>query len=150
MILARLESLLKNQPGSRENLQLVGYVVSRVLEKNGVAAANFHLLTARKDQLQTARLTSADGLPDGVKVVAGALVEGRSFASTTGGFGRRARDFQIHLGDDVKFQVAGRPLEARVVAVFNREGRAPVRYDLVFPQVALEGISGCLLRGGPR
>ena len=50
-----------------------------------------------------------------------------------------ARDFQIHLGDRVKFQVAGRPVDASVVAVFRREGRAPVRYDLVFPQAALRG-----------
>jgi putative ABC transport system permease protein len=48
------------------------------------------------------------------------------------------RDFQLRLGDNLRFQVAGRPLAAQIVAVFHREGRAPVRYDLVVPQLALK------------
>jgi putative ABC transport system permease protein len=47
-------------------------------------------------------------------------------------------DFQLRLGDNLTFRVAGRLLAARIVAVFRREGRAPVRYDLVVPQAALK------------
>ena len=135
----QIGELLQNQPGVQGKLELVGYVVSRVLEKNGVAAANLPLTNTRKDQLQTARLTSADGLPDGVKVVAGHWWNAGASNPQLAVSEEDARDFQIHLGDRVKFQVAGRPVDASVVAVFRREGRAPVRYDLVFPQAALRG-----------
>jgi putative ABC transport system permease protein len=69
-------SAAKESAGSAEgSWQLVGYVVSRMLEKNGVPAANLALSNNRKDQLQTVRLTSADALPDGLKVLEGPLVE---------------------------------------------------------------------------
>jgi putative ABC transport system permease protein len=78
-------------------------------------------------------------LPDGVKVVAGHWWNAGASNPQLAVSEEDARDFQIHLGDRVKFQVAGRPVDASVVAVFRREGRAPVRYDLVFPQAALRG-----------
>lgn len=131
-------ALLKGQPGVQSNLQLVGYVVSRVLEKNGILTGNLPLSNNRKDQLQTARLTSADALPDGLKILEGHWWKLGEASPQLAVAEEDVRDFQIHLGDKVKFQVAGRPLEARVVAVFRREGRAPVRYDLVFPQAALK------------
>jgi hypothetical protein len=55
------------------------------------------------------------------------------------------RDFQIHLGDKVKFQVAGRLLEAQVVAVFRREGAHPCDTILSFRRPHSR-ISRCLLR----
>ncbi len=50
------------------------------------------------------------------------------------------RDFGLRVGDRLQFQIAGRIVEAPLVAVFRREERAPVRYDLVFPKSALEGL----------
>ena len=136
---SQVGALLKDEPGVQSPLQLVGYVVSRVLDKNGVAAANLPLSATRKDQLQTARLTSADRLPDGLTVLKGQWWKAGEAKPQLAVSEQDARDFQIHLGDDVKFQVAGRPVEARVVAVFKREDRSPVRYDLVFPELALKG-----------
>jgi putative ABC transport system permease protein len=46
----------------------------------------------------------------------------------------------LRVGDQVKFQVAGRYITAPLVAVFRREQRAPVRYDLVFPRYALKSL----------
>ncbi len=132
-------SLLKNQPGVNGKLELVGYVVSRVIDKNGVSTDHLPLTNTRKDQLQTARLTTAQGLPDGLKVVEGhwwTPSEGNPQLAVSE---EAVRDFQLRLGDKLKFQVAGRPLAAQIVAVFQREGRAPVRYDLVVPQLALTG-----------
>jgi putative ABC transport system permease protein len=130
--------LLKDQPGVQSQLQLVGYVVARVLEKNGIAAANLPLSTNRKDQLQTARLTSADALPDGLNVLQGQWWHAGEVNPQLAVSEQAMRDFQIHLGDNVKFQIAGRTVASRVVAVFKREDRSPVRYDLVFPQAALK------------
>jgi putative ABC transport system permease protein len=117
----------------------VGYVVSRVLEKNGIAAASLPLSPARKDQLQTARLTSANGLPEGLIVLQGHWWRLGDATPQLAVSEENARDFQIRLGDSVLFQIAGRNLAARVVAIFKRGDRSPVRYDLVFPELALKG-----------
>jgi putative ABC transport system permease protein len=136
---ARVAALLRDQPGVSGKLELVGYVVSRVLDKNGILLDRLTLSNQRKDQLQTVRLTTAQALPEGLKVQKGrwwAPGEGDPRLAVSE---EALRDFQLRLGDKLKFQVAGRPLEAPIVAVFRREARAPVRYDLVVPQAALRG-----------
>jgi putative ABC transport system permease protein len=135
---SRIGALLKDQPGVQGKLQLVGYVVSRVLEKNGVPAGDLRLSNMRRDQLQTVRLTSADGLPDGLKVLEGRWWGTGETRPQLAVSEENVHDFKIHLGDKVRFQVAGRLLDTQVVAVFRREGRAPVRYDLVLPEAALK------------
>ena len=135
---SQVGALLKNQPGVQSPLALVGYVVSRVLDKNGMATANLRLSAARKDQLQTVRLTSADSLPDGLKILKGKWWRKGETDPLLAVSEQDVRDFEIHLGDRVSFQVAGRTLTAPVVAIFKREDRSPVRYDLVFPQGALK------------
>jgi putative ABC transport system permease protein len=135
---AQVGSLLKNQPGVHGRLELVGYVVSRLLEKNGVPADSLPLSANRKDQLQTARLTTAQALPEGLKVLRGRWWDAADTQPSMAISEEAARDFEMHLGDRVKFRVAGRTLEAPIVALFKREGRAPVRYDLVMPQGALK------------
>lgn len=137
---SQVAALLREQNGVKSPLQLVGYVVSRVLEKNGVPAANLPLSTARKDQLQTARLTSANQLPDGLTVMQGHWWSPGDANPQLAVSEENARDFQIRLGDGVLFQVAGRTLSARVIAIFKRGDRSPVRYDLVFPEAALKGL----------
>ena len=117
-------TLLEGQPGVTGKLALVGYVVSRLVEKNGVPADKMPLTTQRKDQLQTAQAEHRTISTGRHKSAAGPLV----------GFGRLnckdfpfseevMRDFKLYLGDSLKFQVAGRPLNAKVVAVFRRDGR---------------------------
>jgi putative ABC transport system permease protein len=135
---SQVGALLKDQPGVQGKLQLVGYVVSRVLDKNGVTTANLPLNNNRKDQLQTVRLTSAEGLPDGLQVLEGRWWDAADTNPQLAVSEEDVRDFKIRMGDRLKFQVAGRPLEAPVVAIFRREGRAPVRYDLVMPHAALK------------
>src|SRR5438270_3330587 len=51
-----------------------------------------------------------------------------------------ARDFRLKVGDQIRFQIAGRTVSAPVVATFRRLERAPVRYDLVFPREALKDL----------
>jgi putative ABC transport system permease protein len=136
---SQVAALLKGQPGVNGKLQLVGYVVSRLIDKNGVPADKLPLSNNRKDQLQTARLSTAQLLPEGLKVLQGHWWDANDSNPQLAVSEEALRDFRLRLGDHVKFQVAGRPLAARIVAVFRREGRAPVRYDLVFPQAALNG-----------
>jgi putative ABC transport system permease protein len=135
---SRVGALLKDQPGVKGKLELAGYVVSRLVEKNGILSDKLQLSNARKDQLQVVRLTTAQSLPDGLKVLQGGWWDARDDRAQLAVSEEAVRDFQLHLRDDMKFQVAGRLLDARIVAVFRREGRGPVRYDLVLPQAALK------------
>jgi putative ABC transport system permease protein len=134
----QFSTLLEGQPGVTGKLALVGYVVSRLVEKNGVPADKMPLTTQRKDQLQTARLNTAQSLPEGIKVLQGRWWGSGDSTPQLAVSEEVMRDFKLYLGDSLKFQVAGRPLNAKVVAVFRRDGRAPVRYDLVVPQSALK------------
>jgi putative ABC transport system permease protein len=132
--------LIEAQPGVTSKVELVGYIVSRMLEKNGVPAERLPLRKARKDQLQTIRITTAAAKPNGIEVKKGRWWDASTRQPQLAASEQAQRDFGLRVGDRLKFQIAGRILEAPVVAVFRREERAPVRYDLVFPKSALEGL----------
>ena len=134
---SRIAALLQGQPGVNGKLELVGYVVAKCIEKNGIAVDQLPLSKNRKDQLQTARLTTAQALPEGLKVLAGRWWAAAETNQQLAVSEEDMHDFQLHLGDNVEFRVAGRPFRTKITAVFRREGRAPVRYDLVVPQAAL-------------
>jgi putative ABC transport system permease protein len=109
-----------------------------MLGNNGVPTDKLPLSSERKNHLQTVRITTAESKPDTLE-----LKEGRWWASNTrepqlAVSDEAERDFGLRLGDRVQFQVAGRILNARLVAVFRRTARATVRYDLVFPREALQ------------
>jgi putative ABC transport system permease protein len=121
-------------------VQLVGYIVSRMLGKNGVPIDQLPLSKARKDQLQTIRITTAAALPDGLELRGGQWWATGSAEPQLAVSEQAAREFHLKIGDRVKFQMAGRTIDAPLVAVFRRLQRAPVRYDLVFPREALKGL----------
>ncbi len=131
--------LVQSQSGVTGKLELVGYVVSRMIDKNGVPVDRLKLTNVRKDQLQTIRITTASTLPDSLNVQRGRWWTPGATAPQLAVSEQAERDFHLHLGDRIQFQVAGRSVTAPLVAIFRREQRAPVRYDLVFPQFALKG-----------
>ena len=98
------------------------------------------LSSARKDELQTVRITSARLCRTVWKSSEGSWWAAESTRPQLAISERAQRDFHLRLGDRVVFQIAGRKVEAPVVAVFQREQRAPVRFELVFPLRALEGM----------
>jgi putative ABC transport system permease protein len=135
-----ITKLIESQPGVTGKVELVGYIVARMLEKNGVPAENLPLTSERKNRLQTIRITTAEAMPDTLE-----LQEGRWWAPTIrepqlAVSDEAQRDFGLKLGDHLQFQAAGRTLKAPLVAVFRRSARAPVRYDLVFPRAALQDL----------
>lgn len=130
--------LIESQPGVSGKVQLVGYIVSRMLEKNGVPTEQLPLTKVRKDQLQTVRITTARALPDGLKLRQGSWWPASSAAPQLAVSEQAQRDFHLQVGDRLRFQIAGRAIDAPLVAVFRREQRSPVRYDLVFPQSAMQ------------
>ena len=135
-----ITDLIQSQPGVSCKLELFGYIVSRMLSKNGVPADQLKLTNNRKDQLQTIRITTAESLPNSLAVKRGRWW-GANAADPQLAISERAqRDFHLRLGDQIEFQIAGHNIAAPVVAVFEQQQRAPVRYDLVFPRFALKGL----------
>ncbi len=132
--------LIESQPGVTGKVELVGYIVSRMLQKNGIPADQLHLSNSRTDQLQAVRITTAESLPYGLELKKGHWWDSDSTVRQLAISEEAQRNFRLKLGDVVQFQIAGRKISAPVVAVFRREERAPVRYDLVFPRFALKGL----------
>ncbi len=137
---AAVSKLVESQPGVSGKVQLVGYIVSRMLGKNGMPTDQLPLPKIRKDQLQTIRITTAAALPDGVELRGGHWWAAGSAEPQLAVSEQASREFRLKIGDRVKFQMAGRTIDAPLVAVFRRLERAPVRYDLVFPREALKGL----------
>ncbi len=137
---SEVTSLIEAQPGVQSKVELVGYIVCRMLAKNGTATDNLNLSKTRKNQLQTIRITTAGSLPRGLYVRSGRWWPETETEPELAVSEQASRDFHLRVGDRLRFQMAGRMVEARLVAVFRREARAPVRYDLVFPKLALKGL----------
>lgn len=135
-----ISRLLAQQTGIQGKLQLVGYIVARMLSKNGTAADRLNLPKERRENLQAIRITTAKALPEGLSLQQGHWWLPESAEPQLAVSEGVQRDFKLKLGDRLQFQIAGRTVTAPLVAVFRRESRAPVRYDLVFPQDALPGL----------
>jgi len=137
---SEVTNLIESQPGIEGKVQLVGYIVSRMLTKNGTPTENLKLAAIRKSQLQTVRITTAGALPKGIVIRQGSWWNAATDQPELAVSEQASRDYQLHVGDRLQFQMAGRKIEAPLIAIFRREARAPVRYDLVFPQLALKGL----------
>jgi putative ABC transport system permease protein len=136
---SEITKLIESQPGVTGKVELVGYIVSRMLEKNGIAIDRLPLTNLRKDQLQTIRITTAEGIPNGVELKKGAWWNPQSRTPQLAVSEQAQRDFHLKIGDILQFQIAGRTVNTPLVAIFARKERSPVRYDLVLPNSALKG-----------
>ncbi len=134
---AALSRLIETQPGVKSKVQLVGYIVSRMLSKNGIPANHLKLGERARGDLQTVRITTATSLPEGLTLRKGKWWSPESTEPMLAVSEQAQNDFRLKLGDQLQFQLAGRTVTAPLVAVFSRTERAAVRYDLVFPQRSL-------------
>lgn len=135
-----LRELIGRQPGVTGKLDLVGYIIARMVSKNGVPVRKLALSPQRKDQAETVRITTAPEMPQSLYLQQGKWWNPKSQDPQLAISDYVVRDFHLHLGDRVQFQIAGRMVNAPVVAVFRRDARASVRYDLVFPRDSLNGL----------
>ena len=138
--LPAVTKLVEAQPGVTGKLQFVGYIVVRMIDKNGIPVNRLQLTKERRDQLQTVRITTAEGKPSTLDIQNGRWWTASSHEMQLAISEDAMRWFRLRLGDVVHFQVAGKDETARIVAVFRRAARAPVRYDLVAPKNALTGL----------
>jgi putative ABC transport system permease protein len=135
-----LTKLVEAQPGVRGKVQLVGYIVARILAKNEIPTDQLRLKRERRENLQAVRITTATALPEGVKLQKGNWWKANDQHPLLAVSEQAEHDYKLALGDKLQFQIAGRTVTAPLVAVFRRDERASVRYELVFPQLALHGL----------
>jgi putative ABC transport system permease protein len=135
-----VSSLVNSQPGVSGKLELVGYLVARMLSRNGTPIGELALSKQRKNQAEAVRITTASGVPPSLHVKQGHWWDDATRAPLLAVSEESARNFHLKIGDRVRFQAAGRTLDAPIVAVFERESRAAVRHDLVFPRNSLLGL----------
>jgi putative ABC transport system permease protein len=129
---------IEGQKGVSGPVQLVGYIVSRLVSRNGVPAAQLPLPAEHKSHLQTLRLTTATTKPAALEVQQGHWWREETTTPQLAMSDEAARYYGLKLGDRLRFEVVGQRIDARIVAVFRRSSRALVRYDLVFPQNVLQ------------
>ncbi len=135
-----VSKFIESQKGVTGRVRLVGYIISRMLSKNGVPADKLRLSAEHRSHLQTVRLTTANAKPDALE-----MREGRWWSSETATpqlavSENAAHYYGLKLGDRLQFDAAGQIVNASIIAIFRRSSRALVRYDLVFPQGALQGL----------
>jgi putative ABC transport system permease protein len=137
---AGISHLLSRETGVKGDVQLVGYIVARMLSKNGLAPERLNLNKERRENLQAIRITTARALPEGLSIRKGHWWPADTAAPQLAVSEQAQRDFKLKLGDQLTFQIAGRTITAPLVAVFERNNRAAVRYDLVLPHNAVSGL----------
>lgn len=133
-----MTKLIESQPGVTGKVELVGYIVARMLSQNGTPVSNLRLSNERKNQVEAIRITTAAEKPRGLDLQKGRWWNADSAEPQLAVSDRAQRDYHLKLGDQLRFQIAGRTVSAPLVAIFGREERASVRYDLVFPSLALK------------
>ena len=131
---------IEAQPGTTGKVELVGYIVSKVLEKNGVPVQNLRLPNVRKQDLQTIRITTAEAMPASLDLKKGRWWDAAASQPQLAISEDIRREFDLKLGDTLRFQMAGRVFSVPLVAIFEQRERSTVRYNLVFPHDSLRGL----------
>ena len=135
-----ITQFIESQKGVTGHVRLVGYIISRLLSKNGVPTDKLSLSAEHKSHLQTVRLTTATAKPAALDVREGHWWSAETKMPQIAVSEDAARYYGLKLGDRLRFEAAGQTVNASIVAVFRRSSRALIRYDLVFPQGALQGL----------
>jgi putative ABC transport system permease protein len=134
-----LFDLVKAQPGVEGKVQLTGYMVGRLFEKNGTPVSQLLISQESKDRLQTGRLTLAGAEPAEIQVEEGKWWDPHTTAPQAAIADELKRTYGFHLGDRLKYQVAGRMVEFPVTVVFRRKERASMRFDVLVTNDAMQG-----------
>jgi putative ABC transport system permease protein len=136
-----LSKVIEPLPGVDGKVEFIGYVVARLLKKNGVPADQLtHISKERKDQLQTSRITMTAQMPNTVEVAEGHWWPPGDATPRAAISDEQQRFYDFKLGDRLQYQIAGRVIEFPVTVVFKRTARSTVRLDVVVPRDAMKGL----------
>ena len=137
---SQVTQFIESQPGATGKVELVGYIVSRIIAKNSVPVGNLRLSNERKDDLAAIRITTAESMPSSLELKKGGWWSAAAREPQLAVSDYAQRDFHLKLGDRLRFQIAGRMFDVPLVAIFQQQQRGNVRYHFVFPREALRGL----------
>lgn len=153
-----LEAFLRAQPGIEDEVRLLPTVSGRLLSINGneLGPARRGEGDRRGDgdgnrrsrRIRRSRdITWADQPPEGLTLLSGEWWEPASVESSVSVRDRLAQFLEIELGSQVRWQIGGREVLARVVAIHSYEGMPDWIYDFVFNESALRGAPATYIGG---
>lgn len=131
---------IESQPGSTGKVELTGYIVSKVVAKNGIPVGQLRISKERKEDFGTIRITTADGKPSNLDLRSGAWWNPSTREPQLAISEDVHREFHLNVGDRLEFQIAGRIFDVPLVAIFEQQQRGNVRFHFVFPHRALRGL----------
>lgn len=153
-----LEAFLRAQPGIEDEVRLLPTVSGRLLSINGneLGPGRRGEGDGRGDgdgnrrarRIRRSRdVTWADQPPEGLTLLSGGWWEPASGESSVSVRDRLAQFLEIELGSQVRWQIGGREVLARVVAIHSYEGMPDWIYDFVFNESALRGAPATYIGG---
>lgn len=131
---------IESQSGTRGKVELVGYIISKVLDKNGAPVDTLHVSNERKQDLQIVRIFTADALPSTLDLKKGRWWSAAAREPQVAVADDLSRMYNLKIGDVLHFQIAGRVFTVPVVAIFEQQDRGNVRYRWVFPGESLRSL----------
>ena len=139
-----VRSLLHSLSSVHGTPELLPVVASRILQVDGVAAADLKLQNFPKRMLQSISLSWTEDLPPGTKVIQGQFWKpGESNAEVAIGQ-RMAERLHVQPGSHITFAAAGdpdHPVDAQVAAIIKSDGQhAYSRAEFLLPKAALASL----------
>ncbi len=131
---------IESQPGATGKVELVGYIVSKVVAKNNVPVGELRLPKERKDDFATIRITTAEAKPSSLELRNGNWWNPSTREPQLAISEEVHREFHLNVGDQLRFQIAGRIFNVPLVAIFEQQQHGNVRFHFVFPRYALRGL----------
>ena len=136
-----VRSLLHALPSVHGTPELLPVVASRILQVNGVAAADLKLQNFPRRMLQSISLTWVEDLPPGTKVVRGEFWHPGETQPQVAIGQRMAERLNVQPGSHIVFAAAGdpdHPVDAQVAAIIKSDGQhAYSRAEFLLPKAAL-------------
>jgi putative ABC transport system permease protein len=143
-----LKQLISGQPGVLSAPQLGASVAAQLTSIDG--STNWTTLPMARRMQRPRTVTWEEAKPDNVKVTQGKWWSPREEASVVSVDEGAALNLNLRVGSEVEFDIAGRPLRARVAALHVVEAFRPTPDpDFIFSRSALEGFPQ-VFQGGVR
>jgi putative ABC transport system permease protein len=139
-----VRSLLHSLPSVHGTPELLPVISSRILQVNGVAAADLKLQNFPKRMLQSISLSWTEDLPPGTKVVSGQFWKPGEPSAEVAIGQRMAERLHVQPGSHIVFAAAGdpdHPVDAQVAAIIKSDGQhAYSRAEFLLPKAALASL----------
>jgi putative ABC transport system permease protein len=139
-----VRSLLHGLPTVHGTPELLPIIASRILQVNGVAAADLKLQNFPKRMLQAISLSWTETLPPGTKVVSGQFWQPGDTRAQVAIGQRMAERLHVQAGSHIVFAAAGdpdHPVDAEVTAIIKSDGQhAFSRVEFLLPKAALASL----------